>query len=375
MKKRLISIMMIIMITAAIISPVSTKAAEYATVSANLRVRSGPGLSYKQVGLIYKGTFIEIRGDVTIADGYSWIYVPDYGGYCAMEFMDGFITDGDGNEETPDITCETLENKIWRIGDVVTLSQVASAIKIHNYSDDYSISLVNTDIASVFDWYPEGFEYRYCARAVGIASITIKVTDNTGSKAPFEKTFKVTVYPNTMEEALEVICERLEGKFLTVNGCECAKGTKGHKSCSNCNQLSVVEKATWLHQLFPEITFSKSQFQQGGSGYTCWMGSQIIQYIAVELLNGGYAKLTYNRAPKSNSVFKFTKNDISKYAQVGDHLRLNDSHSVILLGINDDNTVKVIDVNSHQDGTNTRVAIYNRKLNGVKMKIYRTTVR
>lgn len=348
----------------------------YGTVTGgNLRVRSEASTSGSQIGLIRNGTKVFIEGLVTYTtDGNVWCYAPDYKGYIAINWLcDIYDVPVEAKNASPDITCAAFTERTWRIGDSMSLVEIASTIRVSNYSSDYRLSVSNTDIASTFDYHSSLFTLGdYKARAVGIASITITATDKTGKYAPFSKTFKVTVYPSTMEEAIDVIVERLNGRFLTVNQKGCTG--KNHKSCNNCEMHRVLA-SSWLHDLFPEITFSDKNFQQAGRGWTCWGGAQIITYIAAELLNGGNVKLDYNRAPKADSVFKFTKADVSAYATVGCHLRLNDSHSIVLLGVNSNNTVRCIDVNSHQDGTNSRVAVYNRKLNGTKMKIYKTTVR
>ena len=345
----------------------------YGTVSGgNLRVRPDPSTKGKQIGLIKNGTKVYIEGPVTYtSDENVWAYAPDYGGYIAINWLKDIYSEI--KEDLPEITCSAFTDHVWRTGESMSLLEIAPTIKVSNYSSEYSLSISNVDIASTFDFYPSIFGFTFKARAVGVASITITATDNNGKLSPVSKTFKVTVFPSTMEEAMDVIVERLNGKFLTVNQKSCTG--KNHKSCENCEMHHVLS-SRWIKDLFPEITFSDQNFQQTpGKGYSCWGGSQIITYIAAELLNGGNAKLDYNRVPRKDSVFKFNKTDVSKYAKVGDHLRLNDSHSIVLLKINSDNTVKCIDVNSHQDGTNCRVAVYNRKLNGTKMKIYRTSVK
>lgn len=56
------------------------------TGSPGLKVRSGPGLGYSQVGTIYDGTVVRLTGGPTNADGYTW-WQHDRGGWSAGNWL------------------------------------------------------------------------------------------------------------------------------------------------------------------------------------------------------------------------------------------------------------------------------------------------
>ncbi len=176
--------------------------------------------------------------------------------------------------------------------------------------------------------------------------------------------------PPTIEEAINIVVERLNGKYLTANGKSCT-GRTGHTACKNCEVHNILA-AQWLHDLFPEITnWDKANFQLSGSAWTCYGSGHLLVWLAQELLYGGNVKLGF----KKTASCTFTKSNVLKYASVGDHIRLNSSHSVILLGVNSDNTIRVVDVNSGRNGKDNRVEVYNRKIKNVNMKVYKVYVK
>ena len=172
--------------------------------------------------------------------------------------------------------------------------------------------------------------------------------------------------PRTLQEAVNIVVGRLEDKFITANGKSSAGMTKN-------TEMHSILASQWLHDLFPEITnWSKANFLQASSAWGCFGGSQLILWLANELYYGGNVKLGYKKVVSC----KLTKSNIVKYAKIGDHIRINNSTSVVFLGVNSDNTIKVAGVNYNPARYgNNRLTIYNRKLDSKSMVIYRAYVK
>jgi Tol biopolymer transport system component len=66
----------------------------YGTASANgLKVRSGPGTGYSQVGTIYDGTIVKILDGPTANNGYTW-WKHDHGGWSAENWLRSVSSNG-----------------------------------------------------------------------------------------------------------------------------------------------------------------------------------------------------------------------------------------------------------------------------------------
>ncbi len=268
-------------------------------------------------------------------------------------------------------TCQT----VFRTGNAVSIMDWISAIKVDNYSYNYSKEFIGfTNLAYAKDpvKYMDGYNIMYRFDSVGAYIVTIKVHDNWGACPDYYEQVKIAAYPNSKEEALNVMCERLDGTYMTLSGKYCSNGGT-HYSCKQCKDRNVLT-AAHLASIFPEVTFDLGLYQRDKNSTcnTCMAGTEIMCYIEAQLLSGTPVKV--KKDPHYIVKTCYTKEEVYDFivqnAEPGDNIRANTSsggHSMVYLGDAGKNTIKVIDSNARiyrgkiRD-KNNRVAVYSKNL-------------
>lgn len=158
-----------------------------------------------------------------------------------------------------------------------------------------------------------------------------------------------------IQKKLDTLCSKLNGKYFTKN-----QKPASYNDDPNCAVTNVIA-GEWFKNLFGTYSsgnFPKQYASDGGSlgGYSCFGFASFAEYYLYS------AKSTDNLVGEVIFQGSATKANIEKNARVGDILRfgtLGNGHSVILISVNTDNSIKVLDCNwncNHQ----SKVQVGNR---------------
>ncbi|MCR5205968.1 MAG: RICIN domain-containing protein [Lachnospiraceae bacterium] len=420
--------------------PSSANEGSEGTVSAALRVRNGPGLNYKQIGLLKKNSVVRIEGEIVDADGYYWSMAPEYSGWIAIDYLTGItyvpsgsyyigsyvtIPDGDYNiltnyglflAATSDSTDLRIhidareEDKTFRFirqpdnSYVIASKATGLCMDLGGDVGNGTNVLMNTpDGTRSQRWFiGQNTLGKYILVNALRADCTIDIQDRKDSTenanvqiwafhGDSNQTFEIrSIFENgpytfdyMARQALDIIVDRLEGRFFTYSGEECSvckgKFVKGH-GCWNCSSTHILESScTWYHNMFPEFSNTSARhfpriaykISKGSNGYTgqscfgfaAWAQYWVYSYVLGEQNFTGrpyYAKgkLTYDF---------FVENNV----RAGDVVRRGDTHSFIVYSYNKDGCT-IIDSNGGADGKlNCMVDMRTIKFNGADCAISR----
>ena len=167
-----------------------------------------------------------------------------------------------------------------------------------------------------------------------------------------------TTPPNFTEaeikKKLDTLCAKLDGKYFTSD----QKAAGGNDTESS---LTNIVAASWFKSMFGNYSISNmpKQYASDGSslgGYSCFGFATFAEYYLYS------SKNTDNLVGEKVFQGAATKSNILKYARVGDILRfgpLDDGHSVILISVNSNDSIKVLDCNW---GNSCKVSVGNRSI-------------
>lgn len=157
-------------------------------------------------------------------------------------------------------------------------------------------------------------------------------------------------------ERIEMLSEKLEGKYFTVNQKSC--GSERSHGCSNCSMLEVVS-TDWFEEevgfvpddrdYYPHHYYGSHEYTWGMS--CCGFATYAGWYI--------YAQNTSDNVVFNSVGCKwFSYENMKELARPGDIIRLSGKHSVIFISCDEDG-INVLDCNWRSDGTNCEVSTHS----------------
>lgn len=182
------------------------------------------------------------------------------------------------------------------------------------------------------------------------------VTAFAESKETNVETTPIKVTEEEVLERIEMLSEKLEGKYFTVNQKSC--GSERSHGCSNCSMLEVVS-TDWFKE---EVGFVPDDINYyphhyfGGIEYTWGMSCCGFATYA-----GWYI---FAQNTSDNVVFNsvgckwFNYDNMKELARPGDIIRLSGRHSVVFISC-DEEGINVLDCNWRTDGTNCEVRTHS----------------
>lgn len=184
----------------------------------------------------------------------------------------------------------------------------------------------------------------------------LAVTAFADSKETKMETTPLKVTEEEVLERIEMLSEKLEGKYFTVNQKSC--GSERSHGCSNCSMLEVVS-TDWFEDevgfvpddrnYYPHHYYGSNEYTWGMS--CCGFATYAGWYI--------YAQNTSDNVV-FNSVGRewFSYKNMKEVARPGDIIRLGGKHSVIFISCDKDG-INVLDCNWMSDGTNCKVSTHS----------------
>lgn len=157
-------------------------------------------------------------------------------------------------------------------------------------------------------------------------------------------------------ERIEMLSEKLEGKYFTVNQKSC--GSERSHGCSNCSMLEVVS-TDWFNEevgfvpddrdYYPHHYYGSHEYTWGMS--CCGFATYAGWYIFAQ-------NTSDNVVFNSIGLRWFTYENMKKLARPGDIIRLSGKHSVVFISC-DKEGINVLDCNWRTDGTNCEVRTHS----------------
>jgi len=162
-----------------------------------------------------------------------------------------------------------------------------------------------------------------------------------------------------VEQKINKLVELLDKKYFTTTQKSC-----GNNSCSYCYNENVFA-STWFKDLFGKVSVKQipgHAYPNGKSGtpagWTCHGFANFAMWYIFSSSNSNQVKYT-----RIVDNVKLTKDNLQKYAKVGDVIRYG-NHTVVLISINDSNFT-VLDCNAQISGDGyARVRKHNISYSG-----------
>ena len=152
------------------------------------------------------------------------------------------------------------------------------------------------------------------------------------------------VTPSSISSRIDALFELIGNQYFTVNHSACGTHESGH-SCSNCYNESVIQQSWFISKfgtissasLFPKTYTSSSYLYPRG-----WSCAGFAAFAEWWLFAGSN---TESVTTEKIGTYNFNYSNMSTYGRAGDLLRLNNSHSVILISVDSSNGIYVLDCN------------------------------
>lgn len=193
-----------------------------------------------------------------------------------------------------------------------------------------------------------------CGKKAGTAIVSAKIT-NLITKTVIKKDVTIKVF-HPVQQKIDELLDKLgvkEGNtvYFTVNQNPCASRRISGHGCDNCNVGDIIQ-ASWFKDVFKDVfgnmSLSTTQFPEhdvdGGrrdhAGQSCFGFACFAQWYV-------YAKDSSQKVEAERiAAVKFNRDNMEKYVQPGDVIRLKDEHSVLVYSLEKDG-LEVIDCNSN----------------------------
>mgnify|MGYP002853429158 CR=1 FL=1 len=180
-----------------------------------------------------------------------------------------------------------------------------------------------------------------------------------------EKVSKAALTNDQIRSRIYDLWHKLDGKYFTVNQKRCGTGLRGH-GCSNCYNENVIN-TTWFKNMFGNVNVN--QFPDNATLKRASSCAGFVSFAEWYIFKNSNADTV-----STNKIgeFGFNYTNMSRYAKIGDILRLGGSHSVILIDVRQ-NDITVLNCNYEIGNGNCKVSVDSIKYNGgySKAAIYR----
>ena len=218
-----------------------------------------------------------------------------------------------------------------------------------------------TDISSAYGYSYDStnanlYFYPQSGTSAGAYSFTLTATGNGGSKS-VTGSIKVTdansYYGSAAVSArMDELYDLLGGGYFTVNRKSCTSSFESGHSCSNCFNENVI-KETWFKNIFGTVNYTSFPASSGytQNGWSCLGFAHFAAYWIYRDPSNPSATVTSSKI----GTYTFNQSNATAYAQTGDLIRFDSSHSAICY-YSDGNGMYVLDCNYGTDGTQCRVA-------------------
>ena len=139
--------------------------------------------------------------------------------------------------------------------------------------------------------------------------------------------------------------------YFTVNQASCTTTYESNHSCSNCYSPNVLN-ANWFKSIFGNVSYTSFPVSSGyaQAGWSCLGFSHFAAYYIFRDPDHPNAEVTASKI----GTYSFNEANAKAYAQTGDLIRFDSSHSAICY-YSDSNGMYVLDCNYGVNRTQCRV--------------------